>query len=278
MYTQADGQAFEQAEQEAAARGYILDKHNGELVIEWYELNPTVAVNAASVRQAIDQMREKALLHWKSQAQMNYEAAIKSSGLSQQHLDVLGQWLHSRKLIDAGDEGYSNRVQFINYMRGRDWTYDNLDRGIQYIQGTSKIALNWLPTPSQRSNPRAHAVTSEADYNFNPPGTFNQAYTGRPSHSSNPAYNGRAAREQRLAEERRLGRSASDAALQRDHEMTEAYWQRETAKAVAEGRTHSERAQIAKAANQAPGGAAKQAKAAQAEAARLRRARELVRS
>ena len=52
------------------------------------------------------------------------------------------------------------------------------------------------------------------------------------------------------------------------------YWSGEIAKAVAEGRTHTERARIAQAAQQAPGGLRLQAAAAQREAALIRKDRE----
>jgi type IV secretory pathway TrbL component len=101
---------------------------------------------------------------------------------------------------------------------------------------------------------------------------------GRYNYAADPRFNGAKEREERLAEERRMGMNASDAALAEDIKMAEFYWKSEIAKAVASGTTHSQREQVQKVADQTPGGAAKQAKAAQAEAARLRRARELVRS
>jgi hypothetical protein len=263
-YTQADGQAFEEAEQQAARAGYVLDRYNAEMVVKYFDLNPTIGVTAASVKTAIDQMREKNLLHWKSQAQMAYESA--AQGLSTQQLATLNSGLAACKMIAEGDEGYSNKTAMIGYLRGRQISHDEIYRGAQYLMGKG-VQLFWKPMPSQRANPRGHAVTSENDYKWNVPGTFNT--TNRPSHSSNPAFNGERARQQREAE-RRAG--IADPTTESARAM-EAYWRGEISKLISTGITHSQRGRLAQIAQTTPGSARQRYAAVKAEADAIRRSR-----
>jgi hypothetical protein len=275
IFVEQDGKVFEKMEREFAARGYILDIHNGELVVQWFESNPAIAVTPASVTQAIESMRDR--LHWKSQNQMEFEATVKSSGLSQQHLDVLEQWLHSRKLIDVGDEGYSNRVQFINYMRGRDWTFENLDRGITYLQGNSRTALHWQILPSQNQPSRGHNANrppTPNDMVWISKDEANSPYLGRPNHARNSKFNGELERQQKREAERRVGVADSTTESAR---AVEFYWQGEINKLIATGVTHSERNRIAQVAQQTPGSARQRHSAVKAEADAIRRSRELSR-
>jgi len=246
---------------------------NGNRIYDYIVNQWKQPITEQTLKAAVEKLREAGQLTFKSAARIKFDQAC--SGWTPDQIDFVVKWMKVNGLDTDGDNAFVNAAGFMNAMSGRTLTTDNLAWCLTYLQGKG-VGLEWKPTPSQNQPNRGHKATSPDDYRWMPKEEVNRAHAGKNSHSSNPNFNGQKQREERIAEERRLG-NASDAAIQQDHAMTEAYWQRETARAVATGTTHSERARIQQAANQTPGGAANQFKAAKAEANRLRLERERVR-
>src|SRR5262249_50404893 len=114
---------------------------------------------------------------------------------------------------------------------------------------------------------RGHKATSPSDYKFAPREDTNVGLA-RHSHASDPRFNG---------ENERKARIANKLSEPDPMEAQNYVWRQMLDKAIAEGRTHSERNRIAEAAQQCPGGIRLQAGAAEKEAALIRKDRERMR-
>ena len=143
---------------------------------------------------------------------------------------------------------------------------------VQYLQGRGGrgTKLHW----EQRKDPdapeyRGHRFdrNDPNSYRFMPKSETNRS--SLPSHSGNKYLNGEAEREKREAERQRFAKQPDDV-VAAQHLM----WRQMLDRAIAEGRTHSERNRIEQAARQSPGGIRQQAEAAHREAALLRQDRD----
>ena len=171
-----------------------------------------------------------------------------------------------------GDQGFENKANLLGYLQGREISTFNIQRGAEYLMGRRGVKLHWAARPSQAREQRGHR------YDANDPNAFRwmpKDEVNRPggpgllSHSSNPKFNGQLEREQREAARRRFNHPSDDAAAAHNY-----IWKQVIEKAVAEGRTHSERQRIALVAQQTSGGPRLQAEAAKREAALIRQYRE----
>jgi len=174
-------------------------------------------------------------------------------------------------LVTEGDEGFENKTNLLGYLQGREVSAATVQRGTEYLMGTG-VRVHWAPRPSQ--NPpqdRGHKATSPSDFRFAPREDTNVGLA-RHSHSANPRFNGQEEAEKREAERKRFNKPDED--LMAGHKYV---WKPEIDKAIAEGRTHTERQRIAQVAQQTPGGVRLQAEAAQKEAALIRKDRERMR-
>jgi hypothetical protein len=227
-----------------------------------------VLLNEESLGIAFKNLSEAGRLKLKSAAKLRCEQA--TQGYTTERQNILADWLKSRHLISPPtDEGFENAAAMLGAMRGRSFDYHNLDFCLTYLQSKGQ-KLYWLDRPSQLQN-RGHIATSPEDYRWMPKSETNTPGPGLVSHSSNPKFNGKAEREAREAERRRFN---PDAKIEEDIALANKLWNEQIAKSVAEGRTHSERARIAQAAQQTPGGPSDRAVAAMREAALIRKEHE----
>jgi hypothetical protein len=196
-------------------------------------------------------------------------------------LATLASALSACKLITEGDEGYANKAAMLGYLQGRSIDHDTIYRGVSYLQGKG-TNLYWKQTPSQNQPSRGHNAVrppTAQDMRFAPKEETNlPGGQGRYNYAADERFNGAKERRERLEQERRAGVTDSDVQVMESTRAMEYYWQGEIDKLIASGVTHSERNLIAKIAQQAPGSARQRHTAVKAEADRIRRARELVRS
>ena len=244
-------------------------EHNANQ-LEDYMYRWGVVIDAESLATAFQKLSEAGVLKLRSVAQQKYDAA--AQGYTTEQQNTLANWLKSRHLVNTpgADETLENSAAILNAMRGRSFDYHNLDFCRTYLQSKGQ-KLYWEQRPAQGRENRGHRATSPEDYKPSL-GNSSSVGPGLVSHSNNPKFNGQAEREAREAERRRFN---PDAQIEADIAFVNKYWNEQIAKAVAEGRTHSERARIAQVAQQTPGGPRLQAAAAQEEAARIRKAREM---
>jgi hypothetical protein len=271
MYSQEELQILERGEREYVAKGLISDKHNEEMIANYFsDLNPKIQITAASIKQAIDLMTEKNLLHWKSQDQVKFEQV--SSGLSQRDLQILDSGLTNYNLVTAGDEGYANKVAMIEYLRGRQVSHDEIYRGAQYLMGKG-VNLYFKPMPSQSTPHRGVNATrppSSNDMVWISKEDANSAYLGRPNHALDERFNGSKERRERQEQERRLNMPHETF---EDHNAAERLWESQIKQLV--GETHSETARIQAVARQTPGSARQRFSAAKQEQAKIQREKQL---
>jgi len=214
-------------------------------------------------------LSESGSLKLRTPAQQKFDQATK--GYTQAHQDILDTFIHL--VSDPNDDRtFENCTAIFNGMRGYDFTHDNLLYIVQYLQGRGGrgTKLHW----EQRKDPDAPEYRGHR-FDRNDPNAYRfapKSETNRPSlpsHSGNKYLNGEAEREKREAERKRFNKPDED--LMAGHNYV---WRQVMDKAIAEGRTHSERQRIAQVAQQTPGGVRLQAEAAEREAALIRKDRE----
>ena len=269
VWSEAEIAAFKAAEPQLAALGMYVDgpkgDQNGKQFMRWFDLNPQEPVTVEKLLWLFEEFKKQSNgIFFKSDAQMKFEKA--AAHLAPADLDTLERFLKSNRLWPDDDGAYSNAVQFIGVMGGRSYTNDVLMHwALPYLQGTSREPLRWK-SAGRDPNPK-YGQHSGGDRHFMPRNEVNRP--ALPSHSSNPRLNGQLEREQRERDRQRFNQPPDDPMAAHNW-----VWAQEIKKAVAEGRTHTERARIAQAAQQTPGGPRLQAEAAQREAALIRQDRE----
>jgi len=251
--------------------------HNAKALLKYLADDWKVIVDEESLRAGFKALSEVGLLKLRSVAQQKYDQALKNGSYTQAHQDQLDGFLKSVHLVhDPNDDRtFENCAAIFNAMLGRDFTHDNLMWAVQYLQGRGGRGskLHWL----ERKDPDAPEYHGHR-FDRNDPNAFRFApksdtnNSSLPSHSGNRYLNGQAEREQREAERRRFNKPDEDPMAAHNY-----VWRQVMDKAIAEGRTHSERNRIAQVAQQTPGGVRLQAEAAEREAALVRRDRERAR-
>src|ERR1700730_6201689 len=118
IYTQDEINAVDKAEREYAPLGLRFGndangKNNLDMLLKYFEeWNSTFPINAATIKQAIDELTEKNLLQWFSLAQLGYEGAARV--VSAQQLATINSGLSAYSLMaDQSDEGYSNKAAML---------------------------------------------------------------------------------------------------------------------------------------------------------------------
>jgi len=237
-------------------------EHNAN-VLEKYMYDWNVVINAESLQVAFDKLSEAGVLKLRSVPQQKYDVA--AQGYTQAHQDVLDAWLKRNHLVHdpTDDRTFENCTAFYSAMRNRDFTPDNLNWCLQYLQGKGQ-KLHWLDRPTQNPwHDRAHKAVSPQDYRFAPKeDSNNNSLMSRHSHSSDPRFNGENDREKMKLMNKHLPDS-SDAAVARMNAM----WLNQ-ARAL-RGNIHSETQRIQRVVEQTPGGPRKQYEAGKAEQKRI---------
>jgi len=229
-----------------------------------------VVVTDESLQKTYESLRAvPGVLQITSEARMKFAEA--SKGHNQGHQDILDRFFKRVHLVCEQDDDrtFENSTAFYRAMAGRQWTDDNLMWVLQYLQGRG-TKLHWLERrPSDAPEYRGHRFDPNDPnaFRFAPKSDTNNS--SLPSHANNPRFNGEAEREKREAERKRFNKPDEDVAASHNY-----IWRQEIDRAIAEGRTYSERNRIEQAARQAPGGPRLQAEAAQREAALIRKERE----
>jgi hypothetical protein len=246
--------------------------HNAN-VIEDYIRRWNVLIDAESLQKAYEALRAvNGVLQITSEARMKFAEATRC--YTQAHQDILDAFLQRVHLVHNpnDDRTFENCTAIYRAMAGREWAHDNLMLVVQYLQGRGGrgTKLHW----EQRKDPdapeyRGHRFdrNDPNSYRFMPKSETNRS--SLPSHSGNKYLNGEAEREKREAERQRFAKQPDDV-VAAQHLM----WRQMLDRAIAEGRTHSERNRIEQAARQSPGGIRQQAEAAHREAALLRQDRD----
>jgi len=262
IYTQQELQAFTDAENELAALGLIVgDKFNSEVIIGWFDRNPTVPATKENIIKFVEHRDVKPKLHWKSEAQMKFEQVAQDFTPHQQK--TLMDWLKSRRFVSTpgADETFTNAAAILSAMRGRDFTISNLDYCMNYCLGHG-TTLYRAETPSQRTT-RGHTATSPDDFRFAPKSDSNHtSLMSRHSHSNDPRFNGQNDREKLKLMNKHLPDS-SDEAVTRMNNM----WLAQ-ARAL-RGNIHSETQRVQKIVEQTPGGGRAAYEAGKAEQKRI---------
>jgi len=267
IYTQQELQAFTDAENELAVAGLIVgDKFNSEVIIGWFDQNPTVPATKENIIKFVEHPNVKPKLHWKSSAQMKFEQVAQDFTPQQQK--TVMDWLRSRRLVFApgADETFTNAAEILSAMRGRDFTISNLDYCMNYCLGHGTTLYRSEAPRQNPSQDRGHKAVSSEDYRWAPKETTNTPGPGLVSHSSNPRFNGQNEREKRERMDKHLPGS-SDAAVARMNAMWLAQAQ------ALRGNIHSETQRIQAVVAQTPGDGHAAYKAGVAEQKRIERER-----
>src|SRR5262249_45442357 len=246
--------------------------HNAKALLKHLAGDWRVVIDEESIRAGFKALSEIGALKLRSVAQQKYDQALKNGNYTQAHQDILDRFLQQVHLVSDpnDDRTFENCAAIFNAMRGYDFTSDNLLYVMQYLQGKG-VKLFW----SERKDPNKAIEFRAHRFDRNDPNAYRFApktETNRPSfpsHSGNRYLNGQEEREKREAERQRFGKQPDDV-VAAQHLM----WRQMVDRAIAEGRTHSERNRIEQAARQAPGGLREQAEVAHREAALVRRDRE----
>jgi hypothetical protein len=178
IYAPEEIQAFNDAERELAALGFIVsDKLNTEVVIGWFDQHPEVPATKESIMNFVQHPNVKPRLRWKSEAQMKFEKA--AAHVPPQDLDTLERFLKANRLWPDDDGAYLNACQFIATVGNRPYTHDYLAHwALPNIQGTSREPLHWK-TPGQGSTYRLHGQHSGGDAHFAPKTESNVSFSHR---------------------------------------------------------------------------------------------------
>ncbi len=162
QYTEQELQQIIEAENILRTRGLIVDDkdgkeltdHNAGRIASYFDLNPHIPINVATILKGCDDMHDQ--LHWKSAAQIEYDNLY--SVLSDQQKTAFGAWWYSpstkKTIVIEGEEGFANAAKILQWMRGKN--FDAKAFGLAVSNLASSRGLHWAPTP-QRTDPRQHS-------------------------------------------------------------------------------------------------------------------------
>jgi hypothetical protein len=187
--------AATQFAQEAATRGLNLDTPEGR---RHTDLLAGVVKTLGSISYANLILAEKMLagqLTYKSAAQLEYEKV--ASLFSQAALDQFEAWFATARLVVDGDQGFANRAQILEQLRGyREFSNNLFAIALGRVANNSKRPLHVLPEPARTegygrwsgrekdfAQPEQVTLSIDSEKKFDSTAEF---INGRRNHLANP--------------------------------------------------------------------------------------------
>ncbi len=149
QFNETETQALLEAEKLLKEQGLSNDERNLEIILDYFDKNPTTAVTAQMVLWLANHDNVKPHLKWLTPAQK----AWADLNLSAQEFEVVQTWLKSQRgLIALGNEGVENALACTKWVKDRNYTLNaaNLQHAVTNITNNGKVRLHWTPVRQER--------------------------------------------------------------------------------------------------------------------------------
>jgi hypothetical protein len=171
QFTEAEFKEIAKAEDGLRHVGFDVDhegaNHNANLVLQYFQANPTVPVTVANIYEYIEKNRDQFI--WRTQAQMEYDKLERENpGAATQ----LATWLATQgrvgQLVNTGDQALQNASLLLVELRGRDVNPTTIFQAIGRLSCRVGRNLHFVPKPSKEVPHDYKPGQFVTDYNVTP--------------------------------------------------------------------------------------------------------------
>ena len=172
QFTEAEFQEIAKAEGGLRHVGFDVDhegaNHNGNLVLQYFQANPTVPVTVANIYGYIE--KNKAQFIWRTQAQMEYDKLERENPAA---ATAVANWLTTQgrvegQLVNVGDQGFENASLLLVELRGRNVNPTTIYQAIGRLNHRVGRNLHFVPKPSKQVEPGYKPGRFIEDANISP--------------------------------------------------------------------------------------------------------------
>jgi hypothetical protein len=152
QFTEAEFKEIAKAEDGLRHVGFDVDhggaNHNGNLVLQYFQVNPTVPLTVANIYGYIEKNRDQFI--WRTQAQMEYDKLERENPAA---ATQLANWLATQgrvgQLVNAGDQAFENASLLLTELRGRDVNPTTIFQAIGRLSCRVGRNLHFVQKPSK---------------------------------------------------------------------------------------------------------------------------------
>lgn len=187
-FNQKETNQLLEAEMLLKEQGLSNDDRNLEILLDYFDKNPTVAVTAQTVLWVANHPNIRPSLTWLTPAQK----AWADLRLSAAEFTTVQEWLSKQQiLVSTGDEAVVNALAVVTWCQKRGYAINavNLQHAVGNIMAGSQVRLHLVQVRAQQTSmlhnyAKDPMVETKQDPKYRPDGRVNHSYSEPPSEST----------------------------------------------------------------------------------------------